>query len=97
MPKIRQKDLNEMARISKICGHPKRLLILGILYSGKHNVSELVNLSGMQQTTVSQMLFRFRMEKIVHEERDGVKNYYTISDPRIIPFLDALDELCKVE
>ena len=96
MPKIRQKDLNEMARISKICSHPQRLLILGILYSGEHDVKTICNLTGMKQTSVSQILARFRWQNIVDFKKKGrVNTYYFLNDPKIMAFMNALDEICN--
>lgn len=59
---------------------PQRLRILCHLADGEKNVTELVQLTGMLQTSVSQHLKKLRDEGIVDYQRDHRTLTYFISD-----------------
>ena len=47
----------------------------------------------MQQTTVSQILARLRLEGLVKFERQGVKSVYSVTDERVKEIMDTLIEM----
>ncbi len=61
--------------------NPLRLQILCVLSDGETSVSELVELTGARQPTVSQQLNLMRLAGIVSRTRDGNRSLYRIADP----------------
>ena len=102
-PHLKQVDLakfneiadnsSEIANFFKVLGHKNRIMVLYRLCVGPCTVTELKNFLNMQQTTVSQILGRLRLEGLVIFERHGVKSLYSISDERVKEIMDNLIEL----
>lgn len=81
---------------SHICeglGDPKRVLILYFLADGPRNVSELTEMLGVSQPTVSHHLKVLRDRGLVRAEREGTSIYYSLSDRRIIEALNLLRQM----
>jgi len=71
----------------------KRLEILDLLRDGEKTVSELVELTKINQANLSQHLSVLRQKKIVIARRDGTNIYYSISNPKIIQAIDLIREI----
>lgn len=69
----------EAAGLLKALANPDRLLILCHLADGEKNVTELQELLGLRQPTISQQLSRLRFEKLVEHRRSGKTIYYRLS------------------
>lgn len=67
-----------------------RILLLYSLYEKPRNVTELAELLGVPQPTVSRHLKILRERGMVIAHRDGQSVIYHVSDPRIIQALDLL-------
>jgi len=67
-----------------------RLLILCQLTEGARCVSDLEELTGITQPTLSQQLSVLRSEGLVSTRRDGKFVYYALSDARVTCMLTAL-------
>ncbi len=80
------------ADICKTLTHPIRLEILDELRDGEKTVTQLVNATGVAQSTVSRHLGMMRSSGVLISRRDGLCIYYRLSSPRIIA---AYDEMHK--
>ena len=78
----------------RLMGHPERLLMLCRLDEGEVAVGELVNLSGLSQSSVSQHLAMLREEGIVSIRGEAQTRYYSLTDPTIRAIIRALCEVC---
>ncbi len=88
------KELYEMhAEICKIFTHPKRLEIINLLRDGEKSVGELVELSDIPQSNLSQHLAILRQRGIVSTRRGGINIYYSISNPKILKACDTMREV----
>ena len=78
------------ANICQALGDPKRILILYALNDKPHYVSELAELLGMPQPTVSRHLRVLRQRALVATERKGPAVIYRLTDDRLIQVLDKM-------
>lgn len=86
----------EAAGVLRVLANEDRLLLLCQLSQGECCVSELLELLGIQQPTLSQQLGVLRSEGVVTTRRDGKHIYYQIADPRLLTLLETLYQLfCK--
>jgi len=83
----------QMAGRLKIMGHPDRLLMLCRLDEGEASVSELVDLSGLSQSAVSQHLALLREEGIVSSRAEAQTRNYRLKDPTVRAIIHALCEI----
>lgn len=78
------------ANLCSAFSDPTRILILYALNEQPHNVTELVNELGANQSTVSRHLKVLRDHGLVQTTRQGVSITYTLADDRLIKALDIL-------
>jgi len=69
---------------------PTRILILYLLAESPRHVTELAEMSGASQPTVSRHLKVLRDRGLVMAAREGNTIRYTLRDPRVIQALDLL-------
>jgi DNA-binding transcriptional ArsR family regulator len=74
----------------RVLANEDRLLLLCQLTQGEACVSELEEMLGIRQPTLSQQLSVLRAEEIVSTRRDGKKIFYRVSDPRAVSVLATL-------
>ena len=74
----------------RVLANEARLLLLCQLAQGEACVSELEELLGIHQPTLSQQLGIFRTEEIVSTRREGKKIFYRVSDSQAISVLATL-------
>ena len=74
---------------------PKRLEILNLLQDKEISVRELVKLTGMRQSNISQHLSILREKGIVKTRREGTVIYYSLSNPKIIKAFNLIKEVLK--
>jgi DNA-binding transcriptional ArsR family regulator len=74
----------------RVLANEDRLLLLCQLTQGEACVSELEELLGIRQPTLSQQLGVLRTEEIVSTRREGKKIYYQLSDARVVALLATL-------
>ncbi len=78
------------AEFCKGMAHPKRIFILNLLEHGEKTVNELVGLTGMKQSNLSQHLSVLRRLGLLQTRRDGPNVRYSISDRRIVEACDLV-------
>ncbi len=83
-----------MAGRLKIMSHPERLLMLCRMDEGEVSVSELVELTGLSQSSVSQHLAMLREEGVVTIRGEAQTRFYRLADPIVSGIIHALCDLC---
>ena len=74
----------------RVLANEDRLLLLCQLTQGEACVSDLEELLGIRQPTLSQQLGVLRAEEIVSTRREGKKIFYQVSDERVVSVLKTL-------
>ncbi len=87
---IMQSNADAMASRLKILSHPDRLLMLCRMSEGEVTVGELVSLTGMSQSSVSQHLAKFRDCGLVSVRREGQTRFYRLIDRDVLKIVNAL-------
>jgi ArsR family transcriptional regulator len=90
-------DMNEAAATAaallKALANQDRLLILCHLAAGEKNVTELQEILGLRQPTLSQQLSRLRYEGLVEFRRDGKNIHYRLASDEAAKVIEVLYEL----
>jgi len=84
-----------MAGRLKLMSHPEQLLMLCRLDEGEASVTELVELAGLAQSSVSQRLAMLRDEGIVSIRGGAQARFYRHRDPIVSGAIHALCDLCN--
>ena len=77
----------------KSLANKNRLVILCALVDGEKNVSQLEEILGVRQPTLSQQLARLRADKMVETRRDSKQIYYKLCNDEAKLLLDLIFEL----
>jgi DNA-binding transcriptional ArsR family regulator len=83
-----------MAGRIKLMSHPERLLMLCRMDEGEVSVNELVALTGLSQSSVSQHLAMLREEGVVSIRGEAQTRWYSLSDPLVRGLIHAMCDLC---
>lgn len=86
----RAKNISKAELLLKTISHHQRLLILCALSEKELNVSEIINLTEISQSTVSQHLQRLRLEKLVTFRKDGKNVIYRLDSPVALDLIQVL-------
>ncbi len=70
-----------------------RLMLLCHLWEGEKSVGELVRLTGVRDTAVSQQLGLLRRDGLVSGRRDGHTIYYSLANDDAARILEALSAI----
>jgi ArsR family transcriptional regulator len=84
-----------MAQRLKVMSHPERLLMLCRMDEGEVNVNELVAMTGLSQSGVSQHLAMLRAEDVVHVRIDAQTRWYSLKDRIVSGVIHAMCDLCE--
>ena len=87
------KGASAAAEFLKTMAHAGRLQILCHIAFENKSVGEIEKAIGQSQSYVSGQLLKMRAEGLVEAQRVGRNVQYHISDPRIMPILEALHSL----
>ncbi|HMO58582.1 MAG TPA: metalloregulator ArsR/SmtB family transcription factor [Roseiflexaceae bacterium] len=77
------------AEFFKALGHPVRIVILETLSSGEKSVSEMQEVLGIEQSSVSRQLAYLRIRGIVDDRKEGAAVFYRLRDATVLQLLDA--------
>ncbi|GAA0538235.1 ArsR/SmtB family transcription factor [Rhizomicrobium palustre] len=91
--KVMAKKADEAAALMRSLSHGARLKVLCELSAGEKSVGELVELSGLSQSALSQHLARLREENLVATRREAQTIYYSVADPKVLKLVRLLYEL----
>jgi ArsR family transcriptional regulator len=81
------------ATLLKALANEDRLLILCNLAAGEKNVTELQEILGLRQPTLSQQLSRLRYEGLVEFRREGKSIHYRLASDEAAKIIEVLYEL----
>ena len=82
----------------KALANPDRLLLLCQLSHGEHCVSELEEVLGIQQPTLSQQLGVLREERLVITRREGKQIFYSIASKEALAVMQVIyQQFCERE
>ena len=87
-------NANAMSGRLKIMSLPERLIMLCRLDEGEASVNELVALSGLSQSAVSQHLALLREEDIVTIRGEAQTRFYSLKDPVVRAIIHSLCDIC---
>ncbi|PHD55749.1 transcriptional regulator [Bacillus toyonensis] len=86
-----QNELDRIAEVLRVLGHPVRLQIVHqLIKTTSLNVSELQQYLSIPQSTVSQHLGRLKIHKVVVYERKGLEVFYRVDDEKVKQMLKIL-------
>ncbi len=86
---LRDNAANVAARL-RLLAHPDRLIMLCRMTLGEVSVGELVELTGLAQSSVSQHLAMLREADAVAARAVAQIRYYHIVDPQVAAIIGAL-------
>lgn len=87
-------NANRVARRLKLLSHPERLVMLCKLDDTEASVNELVALTDLSQSSVSQHLAMLRDEGVVTARNEAQARYYRLTDPEMRQIIHAVCEIC---
>lgn len=73
--------------------NPDRLMLLCMLVDGEKNVSELRDLTSIEQPTLSQQLTVLRTEGLVQTRKQGKYVYYRLASEEVLRLMTTLYEI----
>jgi DNA-binding transcriptional ArsR family regulator len=83
-----------MSQRLKVMSHAERLLMLCRMDEGEVSVNELVAMTGLSQSAVSQHLALLRAEDVVHVRIDAQTRWYSLKDQIVAGIIHAMCDLC---
>ncbi|MDD7362598.1 MAG: metalloregulator ArsR/SmtB family transcription factor [Peptoniphilus sp.] len=78
-----QELIDNLSGIFKVMADPTRLKILYALMLSTCNVSKLVELLGMSQSSISHQLILLKNEGLIRSRKEGRKVYYSLDDEHV--------------
>ena len=91
-----QKAAAKAGGLLKVLANPDRLLLLCQMSQGEFCVSDLEEITGVKQPTLSQQLTVLREELMVTTRREGKQIFYSIASKEAMAVMKVLYELyCK--
>jgi DNA-binding transcriptional ArsR family regulator len=92
--KALQENAGEVADRLRVLANRDRLLMLCRLAAGEASVSELVAVTGLAQSSVSQHLAVLREAGAVRVRPEQQTRHYSLADPRMHRMIEALCAAC---
>ncbi|MDQ9172140.1 metalloregulator ArsR/SmtB family transcription factor [Oxalobacteraceae bacterium R-40] len=86
----------QACRLLKVLSNPDRMLLLCQMTQDEYCVSDLEELTGIKQPTLSQQLTVLREEKLVNVRREGKQMFYSVASKEALAVLEVLyEQFCK--
>ena len=93
-----QTAAGQASNLLKVLSHPDRLLLMCQLSQGEYCVSELEQILGLGQPSLSQQLGVLRQEELVTTRRAGKQIYYQIASDDALAVLQVLySRFCPID
>lgn len=92
---IMRANSEAMASRLRMLSHPDRLLMLCRMSDHEVTVGELVELTGMSQSAVSQHLAKFRDSGLVSVRPNAQARHYKLVDEDVRKIIEALWTICE--
>ena len=83
------------AKIAKALSHPSRLLMLDALAEREMCVSDLTELVGADQSTVSKHLAVLKQAGIVDDRKDGTMTFYSLKIRCLQGFWECVESVLR--
>lgn len=77
------------ADLLKVLGHPVRLRVLQELQREETCVCDLIEVTGVEQSNLSQHLKLLRKHGVVATRRDGTRVMYRLTNPGVMRIVEA--------
>jgi DNA-binding transcriptional ArsR family regulator len=91
-----QESVIDLVTTLKSLANKDRLIILCHLASRELNVSQIEEMTQINQPTLSQQLMMLRKSDVVMTRREGKQIFYSIKDQNLVQMLNTLHDLyCK--
>ena len=91
-----QESVIDLVTTLKSLANKDRLIILCHLASRELNVSQIEEMTQINQPTLSQQLMMLRKSDVVMTRREGKQIFYSIKDQHLVQMLNTLHDLyCK--
>jgi DNA-binding transcriptional ArsR family regulator len=87
-----QQTADQAINLMKVLANKDRMILLCQISSGEKCVSELEEVTGIKQPTLSQQLTVLRNEAVVATRKDGKKVYYSLASEIAASLMDLLHE-----
>ena len=85
-----QEEIQAISKFFKIISDSTRLSILYLLKEEKRSVSEITNLTGMEQSAISHQLRILKDSRLVRSTRMGKSMIYQLDDEHIFDILQQV-------
>ena len=85
-----QEEIQAISKFFKIISDSTRLSILYLLKEEKRGVSEITNLTGMEQSAISHQLRILKDSRLVRSTRMGKSMIYQLDDEHIFDILQQV-------
>lgn len=83
-------EIQAISRFFKVISDSTRLSILYILKENKRSVSEIIELTGIEQSAISHQLRILKDARLVRSTRAGKSMIYQLDDEHIFDILDQV-------
>ena len=94
--RVMQQAAAKAGGLLKVLANSDRLMLLCQMSQGEYCVSELEEVTGIKQPTLSQQLSVLREEQMVSTRREGKQIFYSIASVEAMAVMKVLYELyCK--
>lgn len=80
---MKLQEIQQKARLFKSLAHSKRLEIITLLHGHQLTVNQIVQMTALRQSTVSQHLTELRSRHLVTSKRIGKEMYYSLRQDSI--------------
>ena len=90
-------SLTLIANFFKVLSEPSRLQIVCTLKSGPHNVTEIIEQTGLGQANVSKHLKLLARAGIVSRQQCGVSAYYEVANPMFFKLCEIVCETLSIQ
>ncbi len=81
------------AEVCKALGHPLRIQVIDLLRDGELGFSEIIEITGVSKSSLSQQLSVMVSKGILKQRRDGLHAYFRLSSPKVAKACSLMREV----